>query len=140
MKHLLLLIGGCVFFGLLIIGYKLNSDFNTVEDSFHSKHNLDDSSFVILKELISPDEKHKMYEYQFDNGGFGYSRVFWSVIPNEPTEKDLRNGLLPYGYKAIGWTEENLLVIEKWEPYYYNDDNSKTHDITEINNVRLILK
>ncbi len=125
MKRTLLIIGGIILIGVLILGYNINSDLNELEEAFHSEHNLKDSSFVLLKSQISPNKKFQFFEYQFDNGGFGYSRVFWSVIKNDSTVYELENGLLPDGYKAIAWTFDNELLIEKWEPYYYKDKEVK---------------
>lgn len=119
MERTLLIIGGIILIGVLILGYKIVSDLNDLEEAFHSEHNLKDSSFVLLKSQISPNKKFQFFEYQFDNGGFGYSRVFWSVIKNDSTITALGKGLLPDGYKVLEWTDDNELLIEKWEPYYY---------------------
>ncbi|MEZ4757746.1 MAG: hypothetical protein R2817_13030 [Flavobacteriales bacterium] len=140
MKRTLLIVGGIILIGVLVLGYKITSDINEIEEAFHSEHNLKDSSFVLLKSQISPNAKFQFFEYQFDNGGFGYSRVFWSVIRNDSTIVELENGLLPDGYKAIEWTDDNELLIEKWDPYYYKDEEVELTDNSTINEVKVKLK
>jgi len=76
MKKWILIIVGIVLIGIVGIGIKINSDFDKVAEAFHSEHSLKDEGFVLISDSISPNKKHKYYEYQFDNGGFGYSRVF----------------------------------------------------------------
>jgi hypothetical protein len=139
MKRILVIIGGIILIGVLILGYKINSDLNSLEEAFHSEHNLKDSSFVLLKSKVSPNNEFQFFEYQFDNGGFGYSRVFWSVIKNDSTILGLETGLLPDGYKALEWTANNELVIEKWEPYYYKDEEVELKSGDLINGVKLKL-
>lgn len=140
MKKTLLIIGGIIVVGALILGYKINSDLNELEEAFHSDHNLKDSSFVLLKSELSPDRQFKFFEYQFDNGGFGYSRVFWSVIKNDSTVTDLEMGLLPDGYKTLSWTDSSELIIEKWEPYYFKEREIELSDNNTINNVTIKLR
>ena len=138
MKKWILIIIGIVLIGIVGIGIKINSDFDKVAEAFHSEHSLKDSSLVLISEVISPNNKYKYYEYQFDNGGFGYSRVFWSVIENNENKSDLEKGLIPDGFKIIGWTKENELILEKWEPYYeINETELKTR--TEFNGVKITL-
>ena len=66
---------------------------NDLEETFKSEHELNEPNLNILSESISPNQKYKYYEYQFDNGGFGYSRVFWSVIENKENKNDLKMDL-----------------------------------------------
>ncbi|WP_426429371.1 hypothetical protein ACPX19_07385 [Winogradskyella sp. HB-48] len=138
MKKWILIIVGIFLIGIVGIGIKINSDFDKIEVAFHSKHSLKDESFVLISDSISPNKKHKYYEYQFDNGGFGYSRVFWSVIENTENESDLEKGLIPDGFKIVGWTNDNELILEKWEPY---DEINKTElkNGTEFNGVKITL-
>jgi hypothetical protein len=140
MKRRLLIIGGIVLLAFLIIGLKINSDRHDLSEAFHTEHSLRDSSFVLLNEQVSPSERFICYEYQFDNGGFGYSRVFWSVIENDPEQTKLEKGLLPDGYKAIEWTINDELVIEKWDPYYFKDKEVLLNSGDEFNGVKLKLK
>lgn len=140
MKRTLQIIGVIILIGVLLLGYKINSDLNELSEVFHSKHNLKDPSLVHLDSKISPNKRFKFVEYRFDNGGFGYSRVFWSVIKNDPTINNIENGLLPDGYKAIEWTDDNELVIEKWEPYYYKDKEVELTDKNTINNIKIKLR
>ncbi len=140
MKRLFIIIGGVILIGVLIFGYKINSDLNKLEEVFSIEHNLKHSNFVLLKSKISPNKKFQFYEYQFDNGGFGYSRVFWSVIKNDSTIFELEKGLLPDGYKVIEWTEDNELLIEKWQPYYYKDKEVELTDNQLINKAKIKLR
>ncbi|NQZ48034.1 MAG: hypothetical protein HRT63_10990 [Erythrobacter sp.] len=136
MKKWILTIIGIVLIGIVGIGIKINSDFDKVVEAFHCEHSLKDASFVLISESISPNKKHKYYEYQFDNGGFGYSRVFWSVLENNENKSDLEKGLIPDGYKIVGWTKENELILEKWEPYY-EINKTELKNGTEVNGVKI---
>ena len=138
MKKWILIISGIVLIGIVAIGIKINSDFDKVSEAFHSEHSLKDSSFVLISESISPNKKHKYYEYQFDNGGFGYSRVFWSVNVNNENKSDLKKGLIPDGFKIKGWTTENELILEKWNPYY-KIKKTELKSGTKMNGVKITL-
>ncbi|MFN3195676.1 MAG: hypothetical protein ACE364_07005 [Chlorobiota bacterium] len=139
MKKTLIIISVIFLLGLSILGYKIYSGFNDLFDTFHSEHNLNDSSFVLITSEISPDHEFRYYEYQFDNGGLGYSRVFWSVIRNDSLSTDLDKGLLPDGYKAVGWTENSRLLVESWTPYYYKEDEIILNNKDTINGVLIEL-
>lgn len=138
MKKWILIIVGIVLIGIVGIGIKINSDFDKVAEVFHSEHSLKDPSLVLITDSISPNKKHRYYEYQFDNGGFGYSRVFWSVIENKVNKVDLENGIIPDGFKIVGWTNENELILKKWEPYYKINKTELKNGI-ELNGVKITL-
>lgn len=138
MKKWILILVTIILIGIVGIGIKINSDFNEVAEAFHSEHSLKEANFVLISKAISPNKKHKYYEYQFDNGGFGYSRVFWSVIENKETEFDLEKGQIPDGFKIKGWTNENKLILEKWDPYY-EIKKTELKNGTEINGVKITL-
>lgn len=138
MKKWISIIVGIILIGIVGIGIKINSDFNEVVEAFHSEHSLKEADFVLISESISPNKKHRYYEYQFDNGGFGYSRVFWAVIENKETEFDLEKGLIPDGFKIKGWTNENELILEKWKPYY-EIKKTELKSGTELNGVTITL-
>ena len=138
MKKWIVIIVGIVLIAIVGIGIKINSDFDKVAEAFHSVHSLKDANFVLISESISPNKKNKYYEYQFDNGGFGYSRVFWSVIENNKNKSDLEKGLIPDGFKIKGWTTENELILEKWNPYY-EIKKTELKSGTEINGVKITL-
>jgi hypothetical protein len=138
MKKWILILVGIVLIGIVGIGIKINSDFDKVAEAFHSEHSLKDASFVLICDSISSNKKYKYYEYQFNNGGFGYSRVFWSVIENTENESDLEKGLIPDGFKIVGWTGDNELILEKWEPYY-EINRTKLKNGTEFNGVKITL-
>ncbi|ALJ00731.1 hypothetical protein [Rufibacter tibetensis] len=82
----------------------------------------EDEMFILLTDSISPDKKHRIVEYQFDHGAHGYSRVFWAIAPTSKEKVNLRDYNLPDGYKSKGWTIGNEAVLEKWEPYYYKEE------------------
>jgi len=138
MKKWVLLIVGITLIGIIGIGIKINSDFDRVNEAFQSEHSLKGADFVLVSQSISPNKKHKYYEYHFDNGGFGYSRVFWSVIENNEIESDLEKGLIPDGFKIKGWTNENELILEKWNPYY-EIKKSELKSGMKINGVKITL-
>lgn len=138
MKKWILIIVGIVLIGIVGIGIKINSDFDKVAEAFDSEHDLKDKSFNLISDSISPNKKYKYYEYQFDNGGFGYSRVFWSVIENKENNSDLEKGLIPDGFKIVGWTNDNELFLEKWEPYYVIS-KTELKNGTKLNGVKITL-
>lgn len=137
MKKWILIISGIILITIVGVGIKINSDLNDLEEAFKSEHSLDDSSINILSSAISPDKKHKYYEYQFDNGGFGYSRVFWSVIINNDNINNLEDGLIPNGYKIIKWNNGGELVLKKWKPYYESNTLYELKGKTEFNGIRI---
>ncbi len=118
MKKRIIIISSIILILIVGISVKINSELNKISENFNSEHSLNESSINILAESISPDKKYKYYEYQFDNGGLGYSRVFWSVIKNEKNLTDLKEGIIPNGYKIVKWKDDNVLVLKKWKPYY----------------------
>tara|TARA_R100001369_G_scaffold78416_1_gene108052 strand:- start:87 stop:800 length:714 start_codon:yes stop_codon:yes gene_type:complete len=136
MKKWILIVIGIILIGIKGIGIKINSDFDQVAEVFHSEHSLKGADFVLISESISPNNKYIYYEYQFDNGGFGYSRVFWSVIENVENKNNLKKGLIPDGFKTTGWTNKNELILEKWKPYY-NIKNTELKSGTELNGVKI---
>lgn len=138
MKKWGLIIIGIVLIGIIGIGIKINSDLNEVAEAFHLEHSLKEVNLVLLSDSISPNNRYKYYEYKFDNGGFGYSRVFWSVIENNESENDLEKGMIPDGFKIVGWTNKNELILEKWKPYY-EINKTELKNETEINGVKITL-
>ena len=137
MKKWILIIVGIILFVIIGIGIKINSDLNNVAEAFKSEHVLNELNLNILSESISPDKKYKYYEYQFDNGGFGYSRVFWSVIKNKENKNNLENGLIPNGYKIIEWNNDSELILQKWKPYYESNTNYELDGKTELNGIKI---
>ncbi len=137
MKKWSLIIIGIILITIIGIGIKINSDFNDVAEAFKSEHALNEPNLNILSESISPNQKYKYYEYQFDNGGFGYSRVFWSVIENKENKNDLKKGLIPSGYKIVEWNNESELKLEKWKPYYETNTTYELKGKTEFNGIKI---
>jgi hypothetical protein len=84
-----------------------------------SKRYLTDRDCVVEENTLSPNKKFRLLIYRFDAGAFGDGRVFWAVTPADATNPNLVNYELPDGYQADGWTADNELIVEKWEPYYY---------------------
>ncbi|MDO1451866.1 hypothetical protein Q0590_36695 [Rhodocytophaga aerolata] len=103
-------------------------------------HYLTDKDFVLISDSTSPDKKFIIVEYQFDHGGHGYSRLFWAITPLDYKTLDLSDYKLPDGYKAKGWNEDNSVLIEKWEPYYYKQEsvNLKSGDVYKGISIRII--
>jgi hypothetical protein len=137
MKKWILIIGGITLIGIVGIGIKINSALNELEENFKSEHSLNEPNLNILSESISPNEKYKYYEYQFDNGGFGYSRVFWSVIENKENINDLEKGIIPNGYKIVEWNNKSELMLKKWKPYYETNTKYELKNNAEINGVKI---
>jgi len=137
MKKWILIIISIILIGVIGIGIKINSNLNDFAESFKSEHALDEPNLNILSESTSPDKKYKYYEYQFGNGGFGYSRVFWSVIENKENKNNLKSGLIPNGYKVIEWNDESELILEKWKPYYESDAVYLLKDKTVFNGIKI---
>jgi hypothetical protein len=137
MKKWSLIIVGIILIGIIGIGIKINSELNDVAEAFKSEHALNEPNLNILSESISPDKKYKYYEYQFDNGGFGYSRVFWSVIKNNDNTNDLKKGLIPNGYKIIEWNNDCELILQKWKPYYESNTIYELNGKTEFNGIKI---
>ena len=101
---------GILIIGILILSNCKNADKKISE--INEKHYSTDKNFILISDSISPNGKYKYYEYQFDNGGIGYSRVSWSVSENNGIGKNLFNGKIPDGYKTKGWTKNNELILE----------------------------
>ncbi len=137
MRKWILIIIGIILIGIIGIGIKINSGLNDVVEAFNSEHSLNEPNLIILSDSISPNQKHKYYEYQFDKGGLGYSRIFWSVIENDKNENTLGKGLIPSGYKIIGWTKKNELTLQKWKPYYETNTKYVLKGRTEFNGVKI---
>ena len=137
MKKWILIIVGIILIGIVGIGIKINSDLDDVVEALNSEHSLNESDLIILSDSISPNKKYKYYEYQFDKGGLGYSRIFWSVIENNKKENDLGKGLIPQGYKIIGWNEKNELILSKWNPISELKTVSKLKNGTIINGMKI---
>ena len=97
------------------------------------------SDFVLLNKATSPNELFQYYEYKFDTGAFGYSRVFWSVVKTSSVNPDLSKSLIPDGYQIKGWSEGNELILEKWEPYYYKSEEIDLATGMEFLDVKIIV-
>jgi hypothetical protein len=99
-----------------------------------------DDDFILIDEKISNNEKLKLITYKYDIGTLGYSRVFWAVVPHEYGDLNLSLFELPDGYKGVGWTNKNELIIEKWEPYYKVERAFELNDSDFYNGVRIKIK
>ena len=137
MKKWVLIIGGIILIGIIGIGIKINSDLNELVEVLNSEHSLNEPNLIILTDSISPNKEYKYYEYQFDKGGLGYSRIFWSVIKIDENENDLGKGLIPEGYKIIGWNEKNELNLREWNPTSELKTVSKLKNGTIINGIKI---
>ena len=83
---------------------------------------MSDPDIVVLENVLSPNKDFRILIYQFDAGAFGYSRVFWAVTPEATQGVNISKFILPDGYRAEGWTEQNELTISEWQPYYHIQD------------------
>ena len=137
MKKWILIIVGIILIGIIGIGIKINSDLDDVVETFNSEYSLNEPNLIILSDSISPNKKYKYYEYQFDKGGLGYSRIFWSAIENDKMENDLGKGLIPQGFKIIGWNEKNELLLREWNPTSELKTVSELQSGTIINGMKI---
>tara|TARA_R110002012_G_scaffold174022_1_gene338815 strand:+ start:958 stop:1383 length:426 start_codon:yes stop_codon:yes gene_type:complete len=137
MKKWILIIVGIILIGIIGIGITINSDLDDVVEAFNSEHSLKEPNLIILSDSISPNKKYKYYKYQFDKGGLGYSRIFWSVIENDNKENDLGKGLIPQGFKIIGWNEKNELLLREWNPTSELKTVSELQSGTIINGMKI---
>jgi hypothetical protein len=99
-----------------------------------------DPDFIMLENILSPNQQHRILIYHYDTGSFGCSRAWWAVTPNSFQDIDLTEYELPDGYMTKGWSEQNEILVEKWEPYYYRQKlgELKTDDIFQGVKVKLI--
>lgn len=116
------------------------SGFAEIFDEFSFRHELKDENFELIKSSPSPDGSKVYFQYMFDQGGYGYSRVFWSAVSMKDKDKNLEAGILPDGYRIIGWSNKNELIIESFEPSYYKEDSEVLTSGSIINNVHLVVK
>jgi len=80
---------------------------------------LTDKSCIVMENMLSPNKKFRLLTYRFAAGAFDDGRVFWAVTPADAINPNLVSYELPDGYQTIGWTVDNELKVEKWEPYYH---------------------
>ena len=127
-----------IFIGLFL---KLDSDLGKSPDTYRVEHSLNEKRLILISDSISPNTLHRYYEYHFDKGTLGYSRVFWSVIVNDSNNKNLEKGIIPNGYKSIGWNSNNELMLKKWKTYYSSENKIKIEleSGSEFNGVRIII-
>lgn len=140
MKKTALIVIAIVLLITIAFGAMIYSAVSGIEESFKVEHALNESSIHILAESISPDQKYIYYEYQFDSGGLGYSRAFWSVIENTENRNNLEQGIIPDGYQIKGWMNNNQLILQKWEPYYYMDSQYELDSKSNFNGVEIIIE
>lgn len=105
-------------------------------------HYLHRDNFIMLSDVASPDKNHRMLTYQFDTGALGYSRVFWAIIPADAdtVKLNLVKFLFPDGYKAKHWLPTGEAVIEKWESYYYKNEEVDLRTGDTYLGVKLVLE
>jgi len=103
------------------------------------KRYLTDNDCVVEENTLSPNKKFRLLIYRFDAGAFGDGRVFWAVTPADAINPNLFNHELPDGYQANGWTADNELIVEKWEPYYYRERLGELKDGDIFNGVKVKL-
>ena len=137
MKKWILIIVGVIVIGIIGIGIKINSDLDDLVEALNSEHSLKEPNLIILSDSISPNQKYKYYEYQFDKGALGYSRIFWSVIKIDKNENNLGKGLIQEGYKIIGWNKKNELIIKEWNPTSELKTVSELKNGTIINGIKI---
>src|SRR5438105_2276742 len=108
-------IGLIITLVILTCGYFLISNFVLNEPERRAT----DPDFILLENIVSANQQFRILVYHYDTGAFGYSRAFWAVTPLDYHKLNLADYELPDGYEAKGWSEQNELLVQKWEPYYY---------------------
>ncbi|MGH9751466.1 MAG: hypothetical protein ACREA2_01675 [Blastocatellia bacterium] len=103
------------------------------------KRYLTDRDCVVEENTLSPNQKFRLLIYRFDAGAFGDGRIFWAVTPADGINHNLANYELPDGYQANGWTADNELIVEKWEPYYYREKLGELKTGDTFNGVKVKL-
>ena len=126
----IMVVGTFLFFELAFSGL----------DQLEFDHSTTSKNFVLLEDSVSPDKSKIYYHYTFDQGGSGYSRSFWAVTDTESEIKNLEEYIIPDGYKAVGWTQENELILEEFDPTYYKDKDVELMTGTDFQGVRLRIK
>lgn len=124
---------GCsIWFVAVLIG------FSNGFDDFGFRHKLSCDNLEVIKKSSSPDNLKVYYHYMFDQGGYGYSRSFWAVVGKN--DNDLEPGIIADGYRIVGWTSDNALKIESFEPPYYKEDSKELKSGSFLNGVKLIIE
>lgn len=116
MRRVLVWFGLLLACGGLVCGYRCHADLSELEKAFEVAHDLDDENLIVIDSVLSPDQNHVYYHYQFDRGSLGYSRAYWAVIERDASQRKLMDGLLPDDYRAIGWTENSEWIVEPPNP------------------------
>ena len=111
LKKKYLQIGFVLLAIILCFLFKLFWDINKLESYFRYTHSFKDPNLILILDSISPNQQFIYYKYKFDNGGFGYSKVFYSVMNKNEKDSELNAGIIPDGYKVDGWTPDNKLII-----------------------------
>lgn len=96
-----------------------------------------DDGVVMRTEKPSPDGQHVALAYQFNTGSFGYSRMWWAVVPAAYEHLNLAEYELPDRYRTTGWATDGGLLVEEWEPYYYPDGDAVLATGDSLHGVRL---
>ena len=119
-----------------VVAYGVMSYF--VDDE-QEKH-ITDRDFVLEAEIVSPDRQTAILIYHYDAGAFGDGKYCYAVTPVAYSNLNLEKFELPDGYEAKGWSEQNELLVEKFEPYYYRQKlgDLKTGDTFNGVEVRLL--
>lgn len=105
------------------------------------KQYLTDKSLIILEETLSNKKDYRIIQYNFDLGAIGDSRIFWAIIPTKFDDKEpINDFILPDGYKAIGWTNKDEIILEKWEPHYYKNEEIEYKNGDKFDNLFVVIK
>ena len=65
--------------------------------------------------------------------------MFWSVVKANSLNPDLSKSLIPDEYHIKGWSENNELILEEWEPYYYKSEEVDLSSGMEFLGVKIIV-
>ena len=96
---------------LLILSFSLFIISLLIWNVFREKRYVSDSDFIMNKNTLSPDGKHRILEYQYDQGAFGESRGWTAITPPEYQNLNLVKYEIPHCYESFGWTDINEIII-----------------------------
>ena len=95
--------------------------------------------------LTNNNEKIKIFTTRPDTI-FGASFIaiapdhpFTQFFKNDKNKNNLENGLIPNGYKIIGWNNNSELILKKWKPYYESNTNYELNGKGEFNGIKITI-
>lgn len=79
---------------------------------FDDGHYISDKTFIEISREYSPNKRKLILNYKFDQGAFGYSTGYTSVLNSNSLDGDLRPFNLPDKYNEAKWVDNNTIKAE----------------------------